>query len=464
MLSESVDGISWACRRDERNICESALRIRRRNHLSEMREKASTESFHVTMSYTPQQQAIVDVDLASNDVVVVSARAGTGKTHTLKGLSNRSTKSYVYITFNVSMAESSPIQPASTLDALVLELYERDHGKVEIVDVLEISHPDAALVRATIHNWCCSADAELSEHHVPASNKALKDIAVAVVSQSLCAKKMTHTLLQVYAPPIPYHTILVDEAQDLNSRQLDYLLRHGGPRVFIGDPHQSIYSFRGTSGCMDALVECATKRFELTHSFRFGPEIANVANAVLCLKNVEGDVVGVGKTSRVLKNDVDVVPDAILARTKLGLFRALIQFHTRHRIDYVVFGRCKDTFERWLKLASTDTSGCSKYDARALRLIPRDGGVLVKSLKNHLSTRGVVFCTAHHSKGLEFDVVSLAEDFRGVVQRVAPACESKTSAMYAKRSNMEELNINYVAITRARKTLLVNTTINSLIQ
>ena len=416
----------------------------------------------MTMSYTPQQQAIIDVDLCSDDVVVVSARAGTGKTHTLKGLSERCT--CIYITFNVSMAESSPIQPASTLDALVLELYEKDHGKIEIVDALEIVHPDAAIIRATIHNWCCSADTKLTEQHVPTSNKALKDIATAVVNQSLCVKKMTHTLLQVYAPPIPYHTILIDEAQDLNPRQLHYLLRHNGPRVFIGDPHQSIYSFRGTTGTMDILLERATKRFELTHSFRFGPEIASVANAVLCLKNVEGDVVGVGKTSRVLTNDVDVVPDAILARTQVGLFRALIQFHTRHRVAYAVLGRSKELFERWLKQASTDMSGCSTYDARALRLIPRDGGILLASLKKYFSTCGVVFCTAHHSKGLEFDVVSLADDFRGVVQRVAPACESKTSVRRTKRSKVEELNINYVAITRARKTLLVNTSINSLIQ
>lgn len=412
------------------------------------------------MSYTPAQQSIIDVDLHDDDVVVVSARAGTGKTHTLTALARTITSSYVYIAFNVAIAEACPVQPASTLDALVLDAYQKKHGKVEIVDALTIDHPKAAVVRQTIHNWCCSAAARIDDEHVPTSDKHLKDVASVVVNDATRAKTFTHNLLQVYAPPIPYHVVLVDEAQDLNPRQATYLLRHTGPRVFIGDPHQSIYRFRGSSGNLSFLLEHATKTFVLNQSFRFGPEIARVANAILALKDVEPDVEGVGDVSRVLMDDVDVVPDAIIARTHAGLFRAIVQLQKRcPGTLYNVVGPAREQCERWLRLASEDPSMHSAQDKRVLKSLNYK---LLSQMKSSFSEKGIQFTTVHQSKGLEFDCVALANDFRGVVRRVPTRGERKTFTA-STFSRTEELNLNYVAVTRARRTLIINTSIKSLI-
>ena len=408
--------------------------------------------------YTPAQQSIIDVDLSNDDVVVISARAGTGKTHTLAALSKTLQRPYVYLSFNIAIAAASPIQPASTLDAIVLDAYQDLHGAVEIVDEFKIDHPRAKDITATIHNWCCSDARDILDIHV-VGDPTHKDIAKAVVADQYTRKQFTHGLLQVHAPPLAYDILLVDEAQDLNPRQVAYLLKHNGPRVFIGDPHQSIYAFRGAADRMERLLEASTKQFALLQSFRFGPEIAYVANNILTVKDAEPDVEGCAPPSKIFPPAQDIIPNAFIARTHAGLFKALVEFHTRHPVPYDVIGPAKEHVQRWLRLASEETHPAEEH---VLRCIPQDGGKILQSLKKNM-TGGVLFCTVHQAKGLEFEVVCLAEDFRGVVCRSPTRGSSKRRSSSSVYSRTEELNLNYVAVTRARRALRVNTSINSLL-
>lgn len=66
--------------------------------------------------------------------------------------------------------------------------------------------------------------------------------------------------------------------------------------MYVGDRHQAIYGFRGASNAMELIPSDET--FYLTGSFRFGNEVAEVANRILDLK---GDVVhlrGLGRKAR----------------------------------------------------------------------------------------------------------------------------------------------------------------------
>lgn len=52
--------------------------------------------------------------------------------------------------------------------------------------------------------------------------------------------------------------------------------------IVVGDPYQKIYGFRGaTNECFDDTAHLPTHSFYLTHSFRFGDKIAEVANVLL---------------------------------------------------------------------------------------------------------------------------------------------------------------------------------------
>lgn len=95
---------------------------------------------------------------------------------------------------------------------------------------------------------------------------------------------MTHDgylkLWQLSKPSLgEYDAFLVDEAQDMNPCMLDVIRRQIPPKIFVGDPHQQIYAFRGSVNVLD-LVE-ATHTFSLTQSFRFGEPIAFAAQSIL---------------------------------------------------------------------------------------------------------------------------------------------------------------------------------------
>ncbi|CAM9368431.1 unnamed protein product, partial [Ectocarpus fasciculatus] len=80
--------------------------------------------------------------------------------------------------------------------------------------------------------------------------------------------------------------LLVDESQDMNECQIAWVTaQHAfGTHVFIvGDAVQSIYSFRGAkSQLLMRVPNC--RNLQLTETYRFGPEIAAVANCLLHCK------------------------------------------------------------------------------------------------------------------------------------------------------------------------------------
>jgi hypothetical protein len=93
--------------------------------------------------------------------------------------------------------------------------------------------------------------------------------------------------VQLSALQLPYSAILVDESQDLNACQIDWISaqkRLFQTHVFlVGDPAQSIYTFRGAkSQLLLQLPNCEDKFLTVTH--RFCPRIANIANTILFCK------------------------------------------------------------------------------------------------------------------------------------------------------------------------------------
>ena len=83
---------------------------------------------------------------------------------------------------------------------------------------------------------------------------------------------------------VPTRTILVDESQDCTPCQITWIedQRARGKQIFfVGDSAQTIYSFRGAKSMHLAGMNGITRDFQLTNSFRFGPNIAAVANTIL---------------------------------------------------------------------------------------------------------------------------------------------------------------------------------------
>eukprot|EP00729_Bicosta_minor_P008944 gene8944-27223_t len=79
--------------------------------------------------------------------------------------------------------------------------------------------------------------------------------------------------------------LLVDESQDMNPCQIEWLASHGRTMqvYFVGDAAQTIYGFRGARS-KSLMGLPATKDFPLTKSFRFGSQIGAAANTILFAK------------------------------------------------------------------------------------------------------------------------------------------------------------------------------------
>jgi superfamily I DNA/RNA helicase len=86
---------------------------------------------------------------------------------------------------------------------------------------------------------------------------------------------------------VPGSILLVDESQDMDSCQVDWISKQQvefGTHVYVvGDAAQAIYGFRGAKPQFLMQLECDNDRM-LTESWRFGPAISRIANLILYSK------------------------------------------------------------------------------------------------------------------------------------------------------------------------------------
>ena len=292
-------------------------------------------------------------------------------------------------------------------------------------------------------------------------------------------------LFQLSAPRLDYDTILFDEAQDANPVTLAIVRQQSCAKVFVGDPHQQIYQFRYAENAM--ADPSLTDELFLTESFRFGDDIAAAANRLLAVKRERNPVRG-GR--RVPPSSTK----ACIARGNAALYRRAVLLAEQgdtvcwvggidgYRLDLLndiwllKAGRrsgIKDRFvarfedfdalqgyataqdERDLKAWIRVIEGHSRWQA-----IPEEIA-LVRSLSvAQPEGATLALATAHKSKGLEFGSVELADDF--------PEAELANPVKYSRESHpvfwddqgfrggvllpLEEINLRYVAITRAETT------------
>jgi superfamily I DNA/RNA helicase len=105
-----------------------------------------------------------------------------------------------------------------------------------------------------------------------------------VVSYDLEVKRAQLRNLQINGT-----LLLVDECQDMDECQIRWISKQSenGTQVFlVGDCAQTIYGFRGakSKSLMDLSKQYSIQDCTLTNSWRFGPNIARVANCVLYCK------------------------------------------------------------------------------------------------------------------------------------------------------------------------------------
>jgi hypothetical protein len=285
------------------------------------------------MKPTEQQDACVAAAV-QHAIVKIEAGAGSGKTSTLKLVSEAIQLPSLYAAFNkVTAEEASAKFPrhvtcktthskayAQFGKALQDKLKRPTGGYVNVAftgseiaryyklpntfnvaqELVTTANAMGLFVRLTVERFEQSADTVLSSKHLPQSDmkkmldadyktgdtvlryaKKLWEDRINASSVVLASHDTYLKLFQLSKPKMGYDVVYLDEAQDSTPAVLDIVMTqalHGSKIILVGDRYQAIYGWRGAINAMERVSGHTTY---LSKSFRFGQGIADVATAVL---------------------------------------------------------------------------------------------------------------------------------------------------------------------------------------
>lgn len=465
------------------------------------------------LEFTPTSEQLAAVDaFSSGENLKINAFAGSGKTSTLALLSHHSKGCGIYAAFNRACVTDSKPKFGSnvqckTLHAMAFQAmryqFKRDKLAGRLNTNVVLSHIDvaefemnglrlhekqlASLALATFRRYAQSRARSIREVEVPVYgivakispdvlevlSKVVYEIAE-LVWQIMCDKRSSLPLghdgyLKYWAleePRLGVDFILLDEAQDTNDVVLGLLEKQACQIVYVGDRHQQIYEWRGAVNALDKVQ--ATSECQLSKSFRFGQEIAEVANSALRLLGERTRITG---NEKVLSSVGTVVqPETIIARSNATVLSAVIACLEKGDIPYVEGGTdelkklirgvydLKDEgfssvpeffgFSSWEEVVEYSETEYGQELATFVQLVQSFGlGRLWHVLKNVADDperASVTISTTHKAKGREWGRVRLEDDF--VLSQEDEEGNQKPIAR-------EEIRILYVAATRAKNQL-----------
>lgn len=293
-----------------------------------------------------------------------------------------------------------------------------------------------------------------------------------------------------------YDCILVDEAQDFSPVMLQIIKQSHCRRVVVGDRHQQIYSFRGSINALDQFDDSAEA--VLSQSFRYGDQIAEFANLVLGFKEqrpnfrIKGSekVNSVAVVGSALDLPFESCSHTIIGRTNAALFETAMYLNSlmptlkvnfvdgvdrymrpieqcyqlwignRDKVVDYPFKRYA-TYELFSKNAEQKHSGL-EWLCRLFSEFGDDVWSMAKSVESSVVSdarrAAVLFGTAHSTKGREFDNVALLDDFKTPSQLEKIRYDLIKGGNWSSQDQVaheEEINMLYVAGTRAKKMLIV---------
>ncbi len=457
------------------------------------------------------------VDLFQHDQGLrIDAYAGTGKTTTLRMLAESTSKRGLYLAFNRSIATEAATRFPSRVrcstvhsiafrgvrralrypewkltEPLTPRLVTEAFRMPESVSfscglVLDRQTYGGVLLKALGRFLQSAADAPLALH---VERQGVLETLAAKAFESFVQQAVGHVqavreamqfrdgglplghdgYLKLWAlsrPETQTGYILVDEAQDMNPVLLGVLKQARCPVVYVGDPYQQIYEWRGAVNAMEEIS--SPHRVLLAQSFRFGPEIAAAATKVL---RTLGATTPLRGSTSIPSHLARVRPEAILSRSNAGVIGNLLYCLQRNvrcavvggtrtlqrlleDVIHLRQGRVAQTpellgFRDWKDVMAFSREPAGEHLRGLVNLVQEHGAERMLSAvtrcEQNESTAQVVCSTAHRAKGREWRYVHLDSDFeQGFIRanrgQTAEAVHAATEA---------EARLLYVGITRA---------------
>jgi superfamily I DNA/RNA helicase len=477
---------------------------------------------------TPEQAAILD---STAKITRIDARAGTGKTTTLQLLADQYPNDKIlYLVFNRRAKEEAKLKfpqhvhihtihslafSASQRESRSWKLDDRRGGSFGIHDLLNrFGHLGSkqqvvAALAFEFLNYFLNSEFQnqdqaiesfaaqfLGDNQRPDFDKYLGTIlevckektAAWYAGDEMCPHdfylKLAHVQGQIDQRLRQYDMILVDEGQDLTQVTLDSLSKFAGRIFLVGDAHQQLYRFRYAINAMASLRPDA--EYELSLSFRFGSEIADVVSQFIRKTkqahsfNIEGnpEIASQVYLHSGIANIKYEAGSALLSRTNFSLFESAVELYERNVQCRFVRGirpilfQALDTYnlstgenekirdpliksfdaidemkeyaeeiDDYAKLALIKIVEKHKKEMPGLIFDIRDAEKESRELR---ADEAVTLATVHTAKGSEYDRVYLHEDLVTSLSRELKDTDSEFE---------DETNIVYVAMTRAAREL-----------
>lgn len=277
-----------------------------------------------------------------------------------------------------------------------------------------------------------------------------------------------------------YRTIFVDESQDLNSLQLEFVTRSladGGRLVSVGDPRQAIYGWAGanTDSFYRVQERFGSVALPLQLCYRCGKAIVREANKIvpelqspewihegavhhildseLALKIKRGDVILCRTNAPLISKALEFIASGIPARVRgrqigeqitghikrigrMGEWSRFIEFTNAYRDREVAKYLAKNMVNKAESFIDIISCIYAVYDPE-LKSVEE----LMQKVTNLFSDElgGILLSSVHRAKGLEWDNVFIIRPDQLPLKFKNQSDETK----------VQEENLKYVAITRA---------------
>ena len=453
--------------------------------------------------------------------LVVKAGAGTGKTSTLVEYALENPKlRMLFLAYNKPIRDDAAKKfprnvECRTTHSLAFAKYGRELSTklspnirlTAIKNLCNCSWTEVQIVKAIFEKFLCSKDSEILDSHVPESCLKVRAKQMCIYAKMVwdeCTDltssfPATHDVyLKQYHLSKPnlgakYDVILFDECQDANDLQADVVLSQDCTKIFVGDDHQQIYRWRYANNAMKKLIDGGADVMYLTKSFRFGNDIADIANHILNYKHVtvasELMVLEGNESIPIFEEDEYKPQRTILHRTVYGTIETAIKarakvhwvgginsynitdlldvYHLSNGEKHLIRNKQKlaeyKTYEDYIEIADLTQDVEMR---RAIRIINEysDIDTLVGNLNFSsvdADNADIIITTAHRSKGLEWDHIEISEDFSDVTGER----EVKKDGTLVKSDEdiADELNLMYVAVTRAKRTVKLSNAVHNVI-
>lgn len=374
-----------------------------------------------------------------------------------------------------------------------------------------ISSPSvmAHLILATIQTFQLSSDKTIKETHIPENARSP---ALQMSENYEAASHLKASILQwageIWALmvneknnfPIEHDTYLkilqirgvsiysdiwlLDEYQDTSPAMANLIEQQDGQKIYIGDPFQAIYGWRGAIDAMEEPIKRGVPTYYLNESFRYNHQIAGLASLLLRSLGESVPVLGQNRPlypvnespfhTLIARNNISLlsyateiirsgkslfIPGGLPKETLIKALSALALFEGR--LEDVQIGALKQLRSWQDFLAFAKASPSPDYMA-LIQLVETHQAWIPDAIKKIGSgmfskrpTTSATLTTAHRAKGRQWPYVTLHPDLAISDQVMSKLISNELLTTNEK----EQVNLLYVAITRCQLGITLPSTV-----